>query len=283
MKFIKPSEISARILTLLDESDERVILVSPYIKIIKWYRFLKKVNGLKKRNITTKIYVRDDPENEATFQDLDLLGLNYKKIPYLHCKFYMNEKYGIATSMNLLLSSDINSLEMGYATETWTEYNELLEFYHRYIHIGEPVHFENIAGRAVADLNEIIHRIMEETGRTAKNSWFWLTENVLHISTGRNSYCISINAGYLRITAYLIFETTINHKSIQAWLVKKIGDLTSMKVEMIPGFRAEILQLSGQAHLTLESTSINGILEAEAAVITEAVIGFINATHNLVF
>jgi hypothetical protein len=31
VKWINPSEISARILTLLDESDERVIIVSPDI------------------------------------------------------------------------------------------------------------------------------------------------------------------------------------------------------------------------------------------------------------
>ena len=48
--------------------------------------------------------------------------------------------------MNLLPSPEINSLEIGYATETWTEYNDLLSFYHRYIHIGEPVHLKNRPG-----------------------------------------------------------------------------------------------------------------------------------------
>ena len=53
MKLIKPSDISARILPLLDESDERVIIVSPYMKISKWYKFMHKVNGLKTRRILT--------------------------------------------------------------------------------------------------------------------------------------------------------------------------------------------------------------------------------------
>jgi hypothetical protein len=117
MKLIKPSEISARILTLLDESDERVIIVSPYMKISKWYKFVNKVNELKTRRILTEIYVRDDPDNTATYHDLDQLALQYKKIPHLHSKLYLNERYGIVTSMNLLLSSEINSLEIGYATE----------------------------------------------------------------------------------------------------------------------------------------------------------------------
>ena len=45
MKLIKPSEISAKILTLLDESNERVILVSPYMKIPKWDKLLAMVCG----------------------------------------------------------------------------------------------------------------------------------------------------------------------------------------------------------------------------------------------
>ena len=83
VKLIKPSEISASILTLLDESDEKVIIVSPYMKISKWYKFINKVNELKTRNIIIEIYVRDDPENKATYRDLDRLELEYKKIPHL--------------------------------------------------------------------------------------------------------------------------------------------------------------------------------------------------------
>ena len=83
MKLIKPSEISARILTLLEESDERVIIVSPYMKISKWYKFMNKVSGLKTRRIHTEIYVGEDPNNSATYSDLDQLALQYNKIPHL--------------------------------------------------------------------------------------------------------------------------------------------------------------------------------------------------------
>lgn len=69
MKLIKPSEISARILTMLDESDERVIFVSPYMKIAKWYKLTNKLNELKSRRILLEIYVRDDPDNSATYRD----------------------------------------------------------------------------------------------------------------------------------------------------------------------------------------------------------------------
>ena len=99
MQLIKPTEISARILTLLDESNERVILVSPYVKIAKWYKLRRKLIGLKSRHIDLEIYVRADPENEATYHDLDQLGLPYRRVPHLHCKLYMNEKCGVRLSL----------------------------------------------------------------------------------------------------------------------------------------------------------------------------------------
>jgi hypothetical protein len=284
VKLIRPSEISSRILSLLDESDERVIIVSPYMKISKWYKFVNKVNELKTRSILTEIYVRDDPDNTATYRDLDQLALQYKKIPHLHSKLYLNERYGIVTSMNLLLSSEINSLEIGYATETWSEYNDLLGYYHRYIHIGEPVHCDTIAGQPAADLKEIMHSIREELKKTAKNSWPWLAGNTLHISTGRNNYRVSIKDGYLSITTRLRMATGSGQRSIQqgSLIVKKVGDLTAMKAEIHPGPLPDILQLSGQAQHTLKSTCITGILKAEAAYIMESVRRFIDATDDLV-
>ena len=285
MKLVKPSEISARILTLLDESDERVIFVSPYMKIAKWYKLTKKLNELKSRRILMEIYVRDDPDNSATYRDLDQLALQYKKIPLLHCKLYLNEKYGIVTSMNLLLSSEINSLEIGYATENWKEYNELLGFYQRYISVGEPVHGNTIAGQPAADLKEFMHSIREELKKTATNSWPWLEENVLHISTGRNNYRVSIIDSYLRITASLRITSGTKQKSNQhsSLIAKKIKDLTAMKVDMHPGPVPDIIQLSTQAQHPLKSTSITGILKVEAAYMIESVRRFIDALENLAF
>ena len=75
---------------MLDESDERVIIVSPYMKIASWYKLKNKLNDLKSREIPLEIYVRDDPGNTATYDDLDSLELVFTKIPNLHSKLYMN-------------------------------------------------------------------------------------------------------------------------------------------------------------------------------------------------
>lgn len=283
MKLIKPSEISGKILSLLDESEALVILVSPYMKISKWYKIINKIKRLKATEIHTEIYVRDDPENEATYRDLDLLGLQYNKIPHLHSKLYLNERYGIVTSMNLLLSSEINSLEIAYATETWEEYNDLLAYYYRHIYNGVPVQRDELAGRAATALKEMRHCIRKALGRTGKNAWIWLAKNVLHICTGSNSYNVSINDGYLRIIASLGKSIEPKQKGSQKTLTieKKIKDLTAMKVIVYPNFEPDILKLSGQAQYKLESSCITGILDSETAYVSEAVIRFIDVAEDL--
>lgn len=244
-----------------------------------------------------EIYVRDDPGNTATYRDLDHLGLEYKKVPHLHSKLYLNESNGIVTSMNLLLSSEVNSLEIGYATETWEEYNDLLRFYHKYIHLGEPVQFDPIAGRKITDPKELMHCIREKLRISGKNSWLWLEGNVLHINTGRSNYNISVNNCCLRITARLKIAFTTKQKGVQhsSSIMRKVGDLTAMKIVLEQGFltgnkydpetatKTNILHLSGLAHHTIRSTCITGILDDESAYIRESVVRFIEATDDQVF
>jgi hypothetical protein len=284
VKLIQPSEISARILTLFDESDEWIILVSPYVKISKWYKLINKVNILISRSINLEIYVRDDPDNTATYRDLEQLDLDYKKIPHLHSKLYMNEKYGIVSSMNLLLSSEINSLEIGYVTESWAEYNDLLHYFYRFIHINEPTCGETIAYQPAADLNGILQNIRTELKKNAKNPWFWLSENVLHISTGKNTYFAWVKDGYLRISVYIKADLKLINKSKRhsSKIALKVENLTSMKTQVNPSSGPGILQLCSQAENKLESTCMNGIIQSEAAYIVESIKSFINATDYLV-
>jgi len=283
MKLIKPLEISARILTLLDESEERVIIVSPYMKISKWYKLSNKLKRLKNRGVPVDIYVRDDPSNTTTYEDLDELGFRYKKVPNLHCKLYLNERTGILSSMNLLLSSELNFIEIGCATENWEDYNELFDIFHRYIHSGKPVFNNTVAGQALADLNEIIRDIRGQHQTTANDSWTWFSKGALHICTGRNKYTISIIHSHLSITTSLWFAPGARKKSLPepSVVAKKISGLTGMKTEAHQGNKPGIINLSGQSRRTLKSTCLTRILKNEANEVKGSVRRFIEATDNL--
>jgi hypothetical protein len=131
MQLIKPRQISGEIMTLIEEADKKVILVTPYFRVKNWYKLLNTFNNLKNRTIDVEMFVREG-EHESISEAREA-GFKPITIPHLHTKLYLNEKIGIVSSMNLLYSSDTNSLDIALKTETQKEYDELLEYYRRYI------------------------------------------------------------------------------------------------------------------------------------------------------
>ncbi|MEN8204122.1 MAG: hypothetical protein ABFS28_16105 [Bacteroidota bacterium] len=290
MKLINPSEISGKILTLLEQSDERVTIVSPYMKISKWYKLLNKLNDLKAKSIPIEIFVRDDPRNEETYQDLDQLDLEYQKIPHLHSKLYLNEKYGIVSSMNLLLSSEINSLEIGYVTETKQEHEKLIRYHHRYINTAIPVNLNTKPGQ-FEDIEEIMSGVLDKLVEIDKESWIWLDKNVLQINMGSNNYSVRIGydqAHFLRVL------TPLNQREYELFsgTLGKIEKLTTMKTALHPdthgkerqntqkSTRKTLGQISGQTQRLLKSTCITRILQTEADFVMDSIIRFTKAVDK---
>lgn len=146
MEFIKPPQIASQIMTLMDEADKKVIIISPYYKIEKWYKLQRHIQSLKDRKVAIEVYVREGQDNIESIREAESLGIAPILIPNLHCKLYINEKYGIISSMNLHSSSDINSLDIGYKTQTQEEYDEIIDFYNRYIlKYNKPSNVNNVA------------------------------------------------------------------------------------------------------------------------------------------
>lgn len=96
-------------MTLIEEADKKVVLVSPYFRVRRWYKFLKRLESAKQRNIAVEIYVREG--EVESIEEVQEIGFHPITVPYLHTKLYINEKQVIVSSMNLLLSSDTSSLE----------------------------------------------------------------------------------------------------------------------------------------------------------------------------
>lgn len=64
--------------------------------------------------------------------------------------------------LNLLLSSEINSLEIAYATESSAEYKNLLSFYNRCIQFNKSTPCDSIASQRDTELNDLKLRIEED-------------------------------------------------------------------------------------------------------------------------
>ena len=133
MKLIKPSQISGEIMTLIEEADKKLIIVSPYCKFSDWKKFLNTIEFLKRKKTDVEFYVRKG--EFKTIKEVKNIGFSPIEVDNLHTKIYVNEKYAIVSSMNLLTYSDMNSLDIAYKSQTDEEYNELIEYYDRYLKI----------------------------------------------------------------------------------------------------------------------------------------------------
>lgn len=278
MKFIKPCEISSKIMTLIDESDEYVILVSPYVKISKWYKLLKKVESLKSRNIPFEFIIRDDNSNQASYEDLTSLDYSFTSIPDLHCKLYINEKYAIVSSMNLLLSSEINSLEIAYITEKENEHAELLEFCNRYLNLD----LDKFNNKKERPYNNFKNFIIDSISSTLSHKISAkMEENLLVINTGINNYnCFICNEGsknLLRISGVLSgieLEKINQHPEHKPYIKGLLVNLQS-------GNGKYYDLIWGTSDSSLKSWDINNIFEKEEKNIANMIISFVVAIDKL--
>jgi hypothetical protein len=273
MKLIKPSQISGEILTLFEEADEKVIIVSPYCKIGKWYKLLAKLKSLIERNVEIEFYVREG--EFETIQEIEQVGIEPICIKNLHSKIYMNEKEAIVSSMNLLLSSEMNSLDIAYKTTTLEEYNELLDYYNRYIKRTEK---ENIN----FDKNYLFETLSNKFERIR----IYENENELAFKTNNNNYsCFIWNTGKknqnkLRISGILSGKEFESSK----YLKNEIQKRTNLEIEFIEGGNRNGYgydSVWATSFDFLETKNMNYIVPKELNLITENILNFITEIQNI--
>lgn len=277
MKLIKPNEISGKIMTLIEESDEYTILISPYVNLEKWYKLTKVINNAVKRGVNLQFCIRDDQHNLKSFEELDRFKYKYTPITNLHTKLYINEKYAIVTSMNLLFNSEINSHEIGYITETKEEHNELLEYCERYLELEVSEKFNNellyldwkqyVAQEVCAELGLNSITIYNED------------EDQYKFNTGRNNYDYYIENGkenrfiMLGILSYKEYTAGLNK-------IREFEDETGLAIEFRDGQGSNYCTVRGEIKEKIHSTHIKYISKKDIRIIAEKLIKFIVKVDN---
>lgn len=143
MKLIKPAEISAKIMSLIDDSEKELIIISPYNKIGGWAKLINRIKKAQAREIKISWYSRKNNVDDNNAKEVILnLGIRPVLIDDLHAKIYMNEKSAVFTSMNMSKISDDKSIDLGYITENQKEYDEIFNFFKTFIY--KPNNIENI-------------------------------------------------------------------------------------------------------------------------------------------
>lgn len=190
MQIIKPREISGRILTLVEEAEDHLMVVSPYVNISKWSKVTDALDRARSRGVKITFYVRQDQEDRIS--QLARVASSVYLVDRLHAKLYLNEKAAVFTSFNLILASDEKSTDLGIYTEDPSLLEEFRSFVTKYL---DTVSTTISEGNSIPkDSNETswinVDKIShEETGKVLHNltpqaSWrdatnYWFSSDAL--------------------------------------------------------------------------------------------------------
>lgn len=158
--FLTTTGISFHLEAIIKNADEKLILVSPFLKINERIRELIEDKNRMKINIEV-IYGKNElqPDENNWLRNLDFVRTGFCK--NLHAKCYLNEKEALVTSMNLYEFSQQNNNEMGIYVSKEKDpklYNDINEEAKRLFRISEEVK---------VTVEKIIH---EEEDKTKINS-----------------------------------------------------------------------------------------------------------------
>ncbi len=116
--FYVDSEVALQVLQIFDEAEEYAIVVSPWLDL--WGHVRNAITRAQSRGLTDiYVFIRKEGETSATQRSslAWLLRRNVRifEVDRLHAKIYFNEKTVLLSSMNLMESSALNSVEFAYS------------------------------------------------------------------------------------------------------------------------------------------------------------------------
>jgi phosphatidylserine/phosphatidylglycerophosphate/cardiolipin synthase-like enzyme len=131
MKILYKEELVKELYALIENSNEFLYIVSPYLNL--WEGMYSKLRDLYNKNIKITIFTRDDKQKREFWDAVDnLKNLEIKiySVQRLHAKIFLNENKAIIGSINMTEYAFSESEEIGGITDTDEEYkmvSEILE------------------------------------------------------------------------------------------------------------------------------------------------------------
>jgi phosphatidylserine/phosphatidylglycerophosphate/cardiolipin synthase-like enzyme len=140
-KFLDTTGVSYHLQQLINKADEKLILISPFLKINE--RIKQSLGDKNRMKIDIRVvYGKNElqPEENNWLKSMTSIRSTFCKD--LHAKCYLNEKEAILTSMNLYEFSQVNNNEMGIYIEKEIDpqlYKEIYDEAYRLIRISEEM------------------------------------------------------------------------------------------------------------------------------------------------
>jgi phosphatidylserine/phosphatidylglycerophosphate/cardiolipin synthase-like enzyme len=140
-KFLTTTGVSFHIEQLINKANEKLILISPFLKINDRIKQSLEDKNRMKMDIRV-VYGKNElqPDENNWLKSMQFIRTSFCKD--LHAKCYLNEKEAIITSMNLYEFSQVNNNEMGIHIEKEEDaeiYKDVLEEANRLIRISDEI------------------------------------------------------------------------------------------------------------------------------------------------
>jgi len=273
MKILSPDSISSELLNLIHAANEYLVLVSPYVRIGQWARLTAALTSAQRRGVKIKAFVRADPDNVSSWEELEALGIRPHLISNLHAKFYFNESGGLISSLNLLSSSNASALEIGCKLETDTELQELKDFVKRYI---MPLEQTERPSEDDLYLSKEKFTILLENGlRNATNSHSRVLyrNNQFEIQSVRNTFYLNLDRGANRVEIAAILSE--NEADAYEQLRVPFTTCPQLQYTLSRGQKGHYTMLHAAYERRLSTTFLDQLRLPEKMPLLEALIEFV--------
>ncbi len=140
-KFLDTTGVSYHLQQLINRASERLVLISPYLKINE--RIKQSLEDKNRMKIDIRVvYGKNElqPDENNWLKSMQSIRSSFCKD--LHAKCYLNEKEAIITSMNLYEFSQVNNNEMGIYIDKEKDselYKDIYDEAQRLIRISDEI------------------------------------------------------------------------------------------------------------------------------------------------
>ncbi|MBR9922419.1 MAG: DNA repair protein [Bacteroidetes bacterium] len=199
-KFLNTTGVSYHLEELIKNTNDRLILISPYLQFHKRIKDHLENLNIQKRDIRI-IYRENKLQVEESNWLESQIGIRTSICNSLHAKCYLNENEAIVTSMNLYSFSQQNNDEMGIHVTKADDselYNDIFNEVQRLLTISEEIRIsvkkveKEVEKKPTQPVQKIPNRIntsnskllttkelSKQTGLSSRNVNSWLTDNNL--------------------------------------------------------------------------------------------------------
>ncbi len=141
VEFLKTAGVNYRLEEIITGADERLVIISPFLRINKRMKGLLEERNRLKIDIRV-VYGKSElqPDEISWLESMDSIRTSFCRD--LHAKCYLNEHYALLTSMNLYEYSQVNNYEMGILVNRRDEpalYEEILQEAMQIVRISEEI------------------------------------------------------------------------------------------------------------------------------------------------